>query len=196
MSKSTKHTARNPRKTYARNLPNGEKLEAEVSPCVFMNPGYPLQISVRLQRQSGEVLAEATAVDRTKTAANYTDASVERLLAGIRSVPCSHCSTPAFDPATVHTNRNGLCEACFLSDLKAVWAAEEEAEQRKIAARDQRMKRKGMAVRVSGWVHPETGGDDHQVDWYLNAPPTAEQVKEMLHERGSSCLDDYQIIIL
>jgi len=192
----TEHTSTAKRKTYVRDMGDGIRLEAEVSPCVFMYAGYPLQIQVTLHRHAGECLGDALAVDRTKTASTYKRTDVERLLRAVRIAPCPRCSSPAFDPATVETNRTGLCEVCFMGDLKSKYAANEEAEQRKIAARDRRMKRKGMVVRISGWVHPQGGGDDYQVDWYLNAAPTPDQVRKLLSEQGSSVLDDYQIIEL
>jgi hypothetical protein len=158
--------------------------------------GYPLYVAVTLQRHPGESLGNATAVDRAKTADTYTSADVERLLAAVRTAPCSRCSTPAFDPSTVITNRGGLCEACFLSDLKAEFAGAAEAERQEVAARDHLMRRRGMVVRVSAWVHPQGGGDDYQVDWYLAARPTPERVKDLLRNEGSRRLDDYEIITL
>jgi hypothetical protein len=196
MTKNTNHITRDKWKTYVRDLGDGVKLEAEVSPCVFMYPGYPLQITVTLHRRPDERLGKAHAVDRTETADTYTHASVERLLATVRTSPCPRCLTPAFNPATIETNRGGHCEACFLAALEAEWAEEEKTQQRKIASRDRRMKRKGMAARVTAWVHPQDGGDDYQVDWYLSAPPTPKQVGDMLSKQGSCRLDDYQIIIL
>jgi len=196
MTKNAKHTSRHKRKTYVRDLDDGVKLEAEVSPCVFMYPSYPLQITVTLHRHASECLGEARAVDRTKTAATYTDVTVKRLLAAVRTSPCPRCSTPAFDPATIQTNRGGLCEGCFLATLEAEWAEEQDAEKRKIANRDRRMKRQGMSVRVSAWMHPQDGGDDYQVDWYFNAQPTPEQAAHMLRDQGSNRKYDYQIIVL
>jgi hypothetical protein len=196
MTNGRKHNQNDKGRAYVRDLGDGVKLRAEVSPCVFMYPSYPLQVSVTLHRRPGESLGKAYAVDRTKTAVTYSDADVKRLLAGIGTGRCSRCSTPAFDPATVETNRSGLCEACFVSKLESEFAASEEAEQQAIAASDRRMKQEGMVVRVSGWVHPQGGGDDYQVDWYLDAHPTPEQVGLVLRKRGSSRLDDYQIITL
>ena len=193
MTNQTTNTPSHTAKTYTRDLGSGTRLQAAVSPCVFTCPGYPLQLRVELYC-SDVWMGDVRAVDRALTADTYTDEAVERLLATIGITPCSRCSAPAFDPATVETNRNGVCEGCFLSDLNAEFAAAEEAEQRKLAARDRRMKRKGMVVRVTAWVHPQ--GDDYQVDWYLAAHPTPEQVADMLRAEGSSCLDDYQITVL
>jgi hypothetical protein len=188
-------TEKSPSKTYVRDLPGGVSLEGHVSPCVFMDPGYPLQVQVTL-KHSGKVLGVAYALNRTKEAHTYRDADVEALLAGIRLASCHRCAAPAFDTATVETNRSGLCESCFLGDLEAELTDAEEAEQREIAARDEEMKKAGMKFRVSAWIHPEEGGDDCFVDWYLAAQPTPEQVRGFLLERHSSVLDDYEIITL
>jgi hypothetical protein len=196
MTISDKRQPLTKRKNYARDLGEGVKLTAEISPCVFMHASYPLQITITLHRRRRERLGVAYAVDRTKTASTYTRADVDRLLAAVRVAPCPRCSAPAFDPATVETNRDHLCEECFMRDVQARFDAAVEAEQQEIAARDQIMKGKGMAVRVTGWVHLQAGGDDYQVDWYLDLRPTPEQIRNMLRERGSVVLDDYQIIPL
>jgi len=194
MTKTSPRIAPRKNKTYVRDLEGGVRLSAEVSPCVFMYKSYPLQITVSLLRREGDCLGDAHAVDRTKTAATYTDATVNRLLESIRVVPCRNCCTPAFDPSTIETNRNGLCEACFLSRLEAEWAAAEQAEKQELAARDSRMKRKGFGFRVTAWIHPEDGGDDYQVDRYFSVRPTPKQIGRLLRDEGSDCLDDYTII--
>src|SRR5262245_1602072 len=117
----TKATARDKRRTYSRDLGERMRLEAEVGPCVFMHRGYPLQITVTLHRQPDVCLGTAYAVDSTKTADTFTVTSVKRLLARVRICPCLRCSTPAFDPITVQTNRGGLCEPCFVAMLEAEW---------------------------------------------------------------------------
>lgn len=196
MTTRTRTPSHNRRKTYVRDLGNGIKLTAEISPCVFMYPGYPLQLSVTLSDQTGKSLGEGYPTDRSKTSSTYTDAAVRSLFDAVRVIPCPQCATPAFDPATIDTHRGGLCKECFTARLNAEWAAEEKTERRAIATRDRRMKRDGMAVRVTAWVHPKNGGDDYQVDWYLDAHPTRENVRDLLRKQGSDCLDDYQIITL
>ncbi len=196
MKDNTKQAPTAKRKTYARELGAGRGLEAEVSPCVFTCPGYPLQVQVTLHKRPGEWLGMAYLVDRGKTAATYSDADVERLLAGVRTTHCPRCSGPAFDPATVETNRGGLCEACFLECLEAEMAAAELADRQETAARDRREKEAGMAFRARGWVHPRCGGDDYQVDWYFQARPSPEQVAALLEGQGSAVLDDYEIVAL
>lgn len=182
-------------KFYTRDLGDGVSLVAEVSPCVFMYPRYPLQLTVTLRGSAGQLLGQVHPVDRTKHASTYTDYHASRLLANIRITPCPRCSTPAFDPASVQTNRGGLCEPCFMADLEAEWAKADEAERQKLAARDLRMKNKGMTIRVTAWVHRDAG-DDYQITWYLKEKPIPEQITVELNARGSEILDDYDIIEL
>lgn len=181
---------------YQRPLGNGLVLRAEVSPCVFMSEGYPLQVGVKLCRLPDESLGIAFVTDRTKNAQSYTDADVERLLDGIRTVPCRDCNDPAFDPLTVDTNRNGFCESCFIAKLNAKFAIAEAAEREALAERDIKARAAGMKVRVSAWIHPESGGDDYQMDWYLNALPTLKHIESMIRREGSMVVDDYTIIEL
>src|SRR5262249_10316775 len=115
-------------KTSVRHLDGGIMLEGEVSPCIFMYPGYPLQIRVTLRRKPGESLGDAYAVDRSKTADTATEADVARLLEPVRIIPCRRCAAPAFDPDTIETNRAWLCESCFLQDLEVEFAKAQEAE--------------------------------------------------------------------
>jgi hypothetical protein len=196
MTKTTKTHVIRWGKTYSHDLGNGIRLEAEVSPCVFLYPQYPLQVQVRLRREADAPLGIAYAVNRALTADAATDADVSALLAAVRTTPCIRCSEPAFDPATVDTNRGGLCESCFIADLNAALARHAEAERRRLARRDRRMKAKGMSVRVTAWVHPVTGGDDYQADWYFAARPTPAQIRSLLLDKGSSVLDDFQVVTL
>ncbi len=181
---------------YVHELGDGIRLEGEVSPCVFMYPGYPLQVTVTLRRHSGESLGVAYAVDRALTVETATDADVSRLLSAIQSTSCGRCSEPAFDPATVETTRGGLCEACFVGDLDAELAKFAEAENRRLANRDRRMKAKGMTVRVSAWIHPAERGDDYQADWYFATRPTPAGIRKLLRKEGSIIPADFQIIDL
>ena len=181
--------------TCTHELPNGVTLVAEVSPCVFMYSGYPLQVTVTL-RQHGQLLeGTAIAVDRSLTGKTATDADVSRLLATVRTEPCKRCSSVAFDPKTAETNRDGYCEACFLADLHAELDKELAAENRRTAQRDKRMKAKGMKYRVVAWVHPDDG-DDYAIEWYSPFPPTPQSIRVHLRREGSVIQDDVEIIPL
>jgi len=179
--------------TYTRDLDGGISLQGEVSPCVFMYPGYPLQISLILD--AGDSRATAHATNRGLTATTAGEKDVRRLLARVRIKPCRRCSTPTFDPATVETNRAGLCDGCFLGDLKAKIAKETESQSLRLADRDRQMKASGHKFRLTAWIHPEAG-DDYQADWYFTDRPAKARIRAFLREEGSSVLDDFQVIAL
>lgn len=195
MTKTVQPTSNRHCKTHVRQLGGGVRLEARVSPCVFMYPGYPLQLTVTLHGTVGKNLGTVYPIDRTKCSADFGDADVTQLLASVQIQPCNRCFAPAFDPRTVETNRGGLCEPCFLADLRTELAQYEEAEQQAIAAQDDRMKRLGMLVRISAWIHPDDG-DDRPLDVYLPYRPTAAQVRDLLCEAGSVVSEDFEVIDL
>lgn len=195
MKKTARSDSLSSRKMYVRTLQHGIKLESQISPCVFMYAGYPLQIEVTLKAQDGSPGGTAYAADDSLNAQTATEADIVLLLETVRVAPCKQCRSPAFDPLSVKTNRDGLCESCFHSKLEAEWAQEEEAELRRIAARDQQMKASGMKYRVTAWIHPDDG-DDYQIDWYCPNKPTSADVKRRLRKLGSVILDDWQLISL
>jgi hypothetical protein len=119
MTKAANYRAIRRDKIYVHHLGDGLRLEGEVSPCVFVYPGYLLQVTVTLRQESGQSLGVAYAVDRILTVETATDADVSQLLSVLQSTSCGRCSEPAFDPATVEMNRGGLCESCFGGDLNA-----------------------------------------------------------------------------
>ncbi|MEJ7590672.1 MAG: hypothetical protein WKF77_03930 [Planctomycetaceae bacterium] len=183
-------------KSYVRELDGSMKLQARISPCVFMYKNHALQVEVALMRDDGTSLGSAYAENPDTTAQKATDADVRRLLDAVRIVACHRCSAPAFDPSTIQTNRAGLCESCFRNDLKVDLAKAEEAERKIIAARDRARKKSGDTVRITARVHPANGGDDYQVDWYCKSYPSPEHVRSLLLQMNSRVCDDYQIIKL
>jgi hypothetical protein len=196
MTKAKKSAGIRGSKLFTRNLGDGIKLEAQVSPCVFMYDQYPFQVTVILRNDTGDSLGNAYAVDRSLNEQTATEADVSRLLAAVKITPCRCCMEPAFGPSTIETNRNGLCEACFVANLDAELAIDAAAEKRRIADHDQRMKLKGLKVRLRAWIHPTEGGDDYLAIWYFSTRPTDSQIRNILRDEGSSVLDDFQIINL
>jgi hypothetical protein len=182
-------------KPYGRKLKDGTTLAGEISPCVFMYPGYPLQVQVTLTGKAGENLGNAIIANRRLSINTATEADVRELLANVRTQSCSGCENVVFDPTTVETNRNGLCEGCFLGNLEAQWAKESETEFRMTARHRQAMKAKGMKFHIIGWIHPDAG-DDYQVDWFFQKRPTKAAIRALLREEGSTVLDDFQIIAI
>ena len=181
---------------YTRQIPGGICVNAEVSPCVFMYEGYPLQLTITLSKDSQGDLGTAYAVDRGKAARNFTEADVKRLADQVEIKQCDRCPSLAFDPASIETNRSGLCEACFLAELETEWRAAEAEGHARIAANDRNMKDTGMAFRVTAWVHPLDGGDDYQVDWYFPSRPAKSQIQRLLRKKGSDVTHDFQILAL
>ena len=178
------------KQTYIHHI-NGLKLTAEVSPCVFMHKGYPLQLTVKNPNGGDTIIA-----DRTKNAETFTDADCQALLQKVGVVSCKDgCGRMAFDPATCSTNRGGVCEVCFMAKLRAELAVGQAKEEKRLVARDKRMVAKGMKFRVTAWVHPKRGGDDYQVDVFYSTKPSDAEVRTMLATR-SSVVDDFKIIDL
>ena len=98
---------------YTRDLGNATRLVAELAPRLVTPVPCRLQIIVRLQRLPDENLGSALAYGTAKAPHTFTDEDVKAILATVGIVPCHRCSTPAFDPTSVETNRGGLCESCF-----------------------------------------------------------------------------------
>lgn len=133
---------------------DGVQMTASVSPCVWMYPGYPLQVQVQMKGGGSAILK-----NQNLTWETATQQDVVALAESIRVVPCHRCGKPAFDPSSVETNRQGLCEACFTADIEAEFNRLEEEEEKKVLRRDRKMKKQGYTHRVTGWIHPEQGSD-------------------------------------
>lgn len=164
---------------------DGIELTASVSPCVWMYPNYPLQVCIDM---SGGGRAFLQRKDRNWE--STTEADVIGLAESIRLKPCSRCGKPAYDPDVVDTNRAGLCEHCFMTDLNAEFEKEQKKEAAKVRRQDARMKKKGFTHRVTAWVHPARGSD-YQVDLYFNQPPSKAMIAAELKKAGSVVLDDH-----
>lgn len=169
----------------------GAKLALTVSPASWMYKDYPLQVKISLAGGGSASLA-----DRTKRFETATEADLQGMLDSVRLTPCCKCGQPAFDPATVETNRGGQCEACFIDELDQTFAAEQKKEAKKVVRRDARQKKLGMTHRVTAWIHPKAGGDDYQVDIYAKGEPTKAEIQSLLRKQGSAVLTDYQIVNL
>lgn len=167
---------------------DGVQLTASISPCSWMYHNYGLQVLIEM-RGGGHVIV----LDRATRFENATPADVERLFNTVHICQCKRCGNPAFDPRSVETNRSGLCEACFMQDLKKDIEKATRAEADKLARLDAERKKSGFTHRVSAWIHPDDGSDIHIERWFKSAPTEA-QVKALLKREGSTVLDDYQVI--
>jgi len=164
-------------------------LVATISPCSWMYPNYGLQVELRIEATGGT----AHLLNRSLPFAEATEADFNAMVAQARIVPCPRCQSPAFDPTTAGTNRNGLCETCFLADLKAESAAARVREEESLRKMDTKMRRKGMTHCVDAWIHPSAGGDDYQMQLYVRGEPSEGLIQKELKRAGSSVRTDYAV---
>lgn len=92
----------------------GSRLAAKVSPCSWLNESAPFQITVTMAGGGKQVVQD--------TNLHFSRASVKDMHRMLESVPickCSRtdCSRPAFGVMERPSNRNGLCETCFITDF-------------------------------------------------------------------------------
>ena len=114
------------------------------------------------------------------------------LLETVRVAPCSRAG-PSIRPIQVETNRGGLCETCFDSDLRLELAHRRRSRASAHRRTRQQMKANGMKYRVSAWIHPDDG-DDYEIDWYVSSKPTTAEIRRRLSHEGSAVLNDWQLI--
>lgn len=117
------------------------------------------RLSLRIEMQNGGGQATINNCD-LKDFSAVTRQDVLDLCNHVNVVPCKRCGSPAFDPATVDTNRAGLCESCFMHDLRAKYAVVEAVEQSKLAKKDAAHLGAGFTHRVTAWIHPHHCGGD------------------------------------
>ncbi|MDG1581083.1 hypothetical protein [Pseudomonas sp. GOM6] len=164
--------------------------KAEISPCSWMYPGYGLQFRVELESGDWTMV--------TNKAILFDDAEESHAMALIQELkvcPCKKCSQPAFDPSTCLSNRGGVCERCFLKQLRAECEAEQAKEEQKLKRKDARLKKQGFTHRIDAWIHPASGGDDYQVSiWMVN--PTEKDIHKELRKLESCEVNDFKKIEL
>jgi len=167
----------------------GAELTATLSPCVWMY-NMRLQYSVALKTPPyGKVIIRHPSLGL----ADATEADALALCAGVKLKPCSRCGKPAFDPATVETNRGGLCEACFVADLDAELAEAQKRERAADARKDKSMRKKGYTWKVVAWIHP-AAGDDRQLIMYCKGDkPSDAEIADRLKRSGSRILNDFTV---
>jgi len=171
-------------------------MRATIDPCSWM---YPMNcqccVEYELPPKAGDtkpMVAQAR-IHLERPMEQCSLADLEARCAAILLQPCSRCGDPAFDGATVDTNRGSLCERCFLSDLDARLAADMKKIATATRRRDLRYKKKGFTHKVRAWVHPSAGGDDYQLEIYAKGKPDAKTIKDALKREGSCILDDYVV---
>ena len=167
----------------------GAELVATLSPCVWMY-NMRLQYSVALKTPPyGKVIVRHPSLSLE----DATEADALALCAGVKLKPCLRCGKPAFDPATVETNRGGLCEACFLDDLNAELEEAQKRERAADARKDKAMRKKGYAWKVVAWIHPGAGDDRQLIVYCKGDKPSDSEISDRLKRSGSRILTDFSV---
>jgi len=169
-----------------REAPLDAKLNASVSPCVWMYDS-PFQISVNLAGGGSTIV-----IDNELRLDQATEADVTRLLDSVEIVKCRTrgCRNPAFDPRTTLKHRDGRCEQCTLEVLNKELKAAQAAERKKLAQLDRKHMARGFTHRVDAWVHAE--GGDHQLSIWL-CDPTDAMIRSELLRSGVADLQSYTL---
>lgn len=161
---------------------NGVTFTADISPCSWMYPGYGLQVGIT--SSVGTIYNHDKKVPFEKA----TKADFKRL-STVHLAKCSRCSGVCIDHTKHDTNRAGLCETCFISDLNAKCALEQSKEDKRIEREEKRMRAKGFTHRVNAWVH--AGGDDYEMVIYSKGEMPEKEIVKRLKAKGSRILNDF-----
>lgn len=176
-------------RTFGRHWTIGDaRLNAAISPCSWMYPHYGLQVAITLNDDCTVFVR-----DKNVPFADAQEDHVVRMTDSVQVIACPRCRAPAFDPSSVDTNRDGLCEACFMSDLNEQFAAAKRLEAATEKAMDARWMADGYRYKVVAWVHPLKGGDDYAIVRYFKRRPRASVIASHLRRIGSAVTDDYEI---
>ncbi|WP_426158087.1 hypothetical protein [Pseudomonas sp. TSRC2-2] len=165
------------------------ELTAEISPCVFMYPGYGLQLTVSIPKGGNTIVARKDIPIETAT-----EQDCQALLESVRVLPCKVCQKPAFDPSSCSTNRDGKCESCFMTELNASFEKATKKAEDKLKRDDAKFKARGYTHRVQAWIHPPRGSDYELMMWMIN--PTPEEITAELKKKKSADPTDYKLIEL
>lgn len=165
---------------------DGAKLTLEVSPCSWMYAGYGLQVEISMVGGGSAFIHNKALLFE-----NATSADLESLFDSVRIVKCSRCGRPAFDHKAVSTNRAGLCESCFMSDLDEEFAEAQKEEANRFDLLDAQHRKEGFTHRVDAWIHAGRG-EDTQISFYMVRPTDAD-IRRALRKNKSRVLDDYSV---
>ncbi|MCE3607102.1 hypothetical protein LXA47_26390 [Massilia sp. P8910] len=100
-----------------RSAPYSAQLSAQVSPCAWLDVSAPFQITVTMADGGKQIVQ-----DRSLHFSQASVADIARLLDQVVVTECrlGFCHRPAFSPAQFLTNREGLCEKCYIVRLGIV----------------------------------------------------------------------------
>lgn len=164
-------------------------LTAEMSPCVWMNNRYPLQLTVTLANGGCLIVSDPTSNVTYQTA---TESAMQSLLDLVKVGDCKRCHAPAFATSNERPTRDGLCEQCFMGDLRKELDAKQAMEEAAATKRFAKAKKAGFTHVVIAWVHP-TDGDDRCVEITFRGEPTKKQISAEFKKLGSEVLDDFAV---
>lgn len=173
---------------------DGVAILVSVAPCSYMYSLYPLTLWVE-GIEGGPNLGRGTA-DSKVSLDNATEADVDEAVSRIRFPKCKKkgCEGRFFDHPG--TNREGLCETCFLEKANARIAKAMEREAKQEARRDEKKKAQGFTRKVVAWIHPEGGGDDYQIEIYSQGEMPEKEIMAIIARRKSSVTNDYRVLEL
>lgn len=157
--------------------------EASISPCSWMYPHHGLQVSIKM-KGGGYVVAHSTKAfedAKEKDAVNLTK---------VKLVACKRCLGEAFDPVFHKTNRDGLCEKCWMNDWNKSAAKLLAKEAMKDAKLDAKQKKAGYKYRTIIWIHPQRG-DDYMLRKYSRRPLSKADIKATCAAHHSRQDDDW-----
>jgi hypothetical protein len=170
---------------------DGTEVSSWLPPYLWMypNPTAKLAIDARIDGGKGG----SARLTSDKLFSEVTEGDVRELLAKTKIIQCKKCGKPAFDPSGMDTNREGMCEQCFLEKLNAEYKKAAAKESKRKAAKDKRMFTKGYRFRIEAWIHPAAGGDDYTLEMYSVGGMSKAEIQRELKKEGSRKLDDYTV---
>lgn len=101
---------------WGRNI-NGTKLVARLHHSCWFNKGRALVLALSLRGSH----CTAKLTHPWLKARQASEAAVQALLQQVRLAPCLCCGQPTFDPASVHSFREGLCAHCYETHVQTVF---------------------------------------------------------------------------
>jgi len=127
-----------------------------------------------------------------------SDADFSRIAARIAKAapvgPCARCGRAALGRTCVVPRGPELCRKCFLIGLKDYAKEEKKRLARELAAKLERLKRKGFRYLAQVWIHPKAGGDDWYVEESFKTKPTESALRGIARRHDSAVLGDHRVV--
>lgn len=197
-------------------------VEASISPCSWMYPGYGLQIRVSVDGDTSNGGSDFRNLKGKEWDA-LTEADFDALCA--EPLVLDPCPTPGCDGVRIRGSRDTdpksvaesmavhgikltkkkaqedadaarLCEKCYLDRLNSEVKKSQAKRAKKDQLRDAKARAEGFTHKVEAWVHPEGGGDDYRMVAFTKGAPSKKWIENSLKKEGSRVLTDYRITAL